>query len=146
MFTFVSDPIERFLFAVNECYLRNAIPHTLEWKNHKAGTKHRPLDKQFKTKYHTSRKYLEYSSSLTYTHHATQSTAKYILNAILTGDNAEIAAHLLTIPSTNHFYPMSNMLKEFEPDFVGDYTHFLEQWEKVHSFLSVTPTQRTLSH
>lgn len=166
LFTFVTDPIERFLFAINECYLRNVIPHTLEWKNHRrmsmnsnnqyndnnpyytsstdahTGNKVKPHDNRNRNS-HNGR-YSNRNSNSTKSimksqqyrhflknHQATPATAKAIFNAILTGDTDVIEAHLLTIPSVNHFYPMSNMLREFEPDFVGDFTLLLEQWSKV---------------
>jgi hypothetical protein len=137
-FTFVTDPIERFLFAVNECYLRNVIPHSLEWKNHQQEMQpqsgHTNAYNKKQHKIMKTRKYQEYVQN----HQVSSDTAKLILNAILTGDTEVIRSYLLTIPSVNHFYPMSNMLKEFQPDFVGDSSRLLEQWPRVEELYGLT--------
>ena len=125
LFTFVTDPIERFLYAVNECYLRQNLPHALEWKNHIGDHKHStPKVNAHKQKSLQHQHFMK-------NHQATSDIAKEILNAILTGNTEGIAAHLLLIPAMNHFNPMSNLLREFEPHFVGDYNRLLEQWEQV---------------
>ena len=136
IFTFVIDPIERFLLAMNECVLRRVAPHSLDWKSThdeymSASQQSLQSDNHIKK---SMKKYQKYIKS----HQVTTHDVREILHAVLTGDEDMLDAHLLPLPSVNHFYLMSNLLKEFQPDYVGDYTQFLEEWRSVERLYSVT--------
>jgi hypothetical protein len=151
-FTFVIDPIERFLFSINECYLRGAIPRSLDWKalplpqtapsgnfNNFHESYNNNVNDEIKKKKNNrkrrqqrqQRQHQQQYQRHVEKHQATPDIARDILRGILTGDMALLESYLLFIPTVNHFFPMSNMLREFQPDFVGDYGDILHEWAGV---------------
>ena len=138
VFTFVSDPVERFMYAVNECYLRDKIPRSLEWKyfEHEKSLSNKEIDNRFFLRGHKFMKSKKYGLFIE-NNQVTLGTARDIVEGILTGDETVINTHLLTVPNLNHFYLMSNVFREFKPNFVGDFSRLHEEWSHVERMYDV---------
>ena len=119
IFTFVRNPISRFVSALGESYFRRWVPR-------------QNISRL------TSWELLDYSVDTT--------KARWLLDAVITGDVEVITEHFDHI---DHFFPMSNRLREFLPDYVGRLETMAADWKLLQPLLGIDipdPSASTRNH
>ena len=113
IFTFIREPLERFISGINEIYYRKFVPLTI-------------------TKHATS----AVNNRLIASQTADMKTAKTLLDGIMTG-NLESLESLLHIRGISHVYPMSNNLKMWQLDIIGRIENISTQWKSIEEMYGV---------
>ncbi len=125
IFTFVRNPISRFVSALGESYFRRWMP--------------RPLQQNIS-------KMPSWALSESLRHSVDTTKARWLLDAVISGDIDVISKNLEHI---EHFFPMSNRLREFLPDYVGRLETMAADWSLLQPLLGIDipdPSASTRSH
>jgi hypothetical protein len=113
IFTFVREPIERFISAVNEIYYR----------------KHLPLNSALNTKSSMYQQIID-SNRLSMTN------AKVLLDSILVGD-LETLSRYVSVGAISHLYPLTNNLGNWRLGYVGRIENITTEWKFVEELYGI---------
>ena len=113
IFTFIREPIERFISGVNEIYYR----------------KYLPINNPINKKSSLNKQIIE-SNILSI------NSTKIMLDSILTG-NLVALSQFVSVSAISHIYPMTNNLGPWHLDYIGRIENISTQWKSVEDLYGI---------